>query len=421
MAVKRLSKLIKTTTCSLSLIASMAFVTQAQATVLKTGDLIPNRFIVTLDQDYQSKIGVDQVSAAMQRFTTLMGGGVTAHVYEKALQGGTVFMTSWQARMLAKMPGIEKVEQDRVVTMLETTQNNATWGLDRIDQADLPLNQTYDYPSTAGSGVNVYILDTGIRATHEEFTGRLKPGRNFAINGGLSWDLFGLFDWMYNTDPENTDDCNGHGTHVASTSAGTTYGVAKNASVIPVRVLNCRGSGSNSGVIAGVDWVAQNHVKPAVANMSLGGGDSSTLDTAVENAIASGVTFVVAAGNDNRDACTGSPNSVPAAITVGSSTESDSRSSFSNYGSCVDIFAPGSDITAASVSNDTETETNSGTSMAAPHVAGAAALLLGENANMTSTDVDTALKALAVNDKLTDIGAGSPNRLLNVDLLEQDY
>lgn len=389
---------------------------------IKAGDLIPNKYIVTLDERMYPSTGFNQVHNTLTRAMSQIGYGKLGHVYQHTIRGGVVYISPWQASILRKLPGIKHVEQDRVVTAVGTaSQSSAPWSLDRIDQSDLPLNSTYTYPESAGTGVNVYILDTGIRSDHQEFSGRLKAGKNFAINGGYKWDIFGFFDWTFKTDPNNTEDCEGHGTHVASSAAGVTYGVAKRASVIPVRVLNCRGAGSNSDVIAGVDWVAANHVKPAVANMSLGGGSSTALDTAVKAAVASGMTMVVAAGNDNKDACNGSPNRVPEAITVGSSTKTDTRSSFSNWGSCVDIFAPGSDITAAGISNSTSTSNKSGTSMAAPHVAGAAAVVLGKNASLAPAQVDLTIKNYAVLGKLTNINTGSPNRLLNVNNMDGIY
>jgi len=226
---------------------------------------------------------------------------------------------------LAKDPRVAFIEADRVVS-LNATQTNATWGLDRIDQASLPLNNTYNYDAD-GTGVNAYVVDTGVRITHNQFGNRGNSGFT-SINDG-----------------NGTNDCQGHGTHVAGTIGASVYGVAKNVEIYAVRVLGCNGSGSNSGVIAGVDWVGDNHVKPAVANMSLGGGASSALDNAVNAVVAQGVTMVVAAGNDNRNACNYSPARAANAITVGSTTSSDSRSSFSNYGSCLDIYAPGSSIT----------------------------------------------------------------------------
>lgn len=314
------------------------------------------------------------------------------HVYQHALKGFAVTLTPKQAEALARDPRVAYVEEDGVVRAINT-QNNATWGLDRIDQRDLPLSTTYTYNTTA-SNVRAYIIDTGIRSAHTEFGGRVLGGYT-AINDGRGYE-----------------DCNGHGTHVAGTVGGAVYGVAKAVRLYAVRVLDCNGSGTTSGVIAGVDWVTANHVKPAVANMSLGGGASSTLDTAVNNSINAGVSYAVAAGNDNQNACNYSPARVAAAITVGSTTSSDARSSFSNFGTCLDIFAPGSSITSAWHTSNTATNTISGTSMASPHVAGVAALYLANNTSATPSTVANAIVNNATLNKLTVIGTGSPNRLL---------
>ena len=285
-------------------------------------------------------------------------------------------------------------------------QSNATWGLDRVDQADLPLDQTYSYADDGGN-VHAYIIDTGVRSSHNEFSGRVGNGISYAPeSGGFLFGGGGI--------DSSIEDCNGHGTHVAGTVAGSTYGVAKRAIVHPVRVLSCSGSGANSGVIAGVDWVAANHIKPAVANMSLGGGNSTALDDAVNAAIDAGVNFVVAAGNDNADACSGSPNRVDAAITVGSTTNNDQRSSFSNRGSCVDIFAPGSNITSAWFTSDSSTNTISGTSMASPHVAGVVAQILSRSPNATPAAVFSAVLNSAATNRLSSLGNGSPNLLMQV-------
>ncbi|HET8880897.1 MAG TPA: S8 family peptidase, partial [Solimonas sp.] len=364
------------------------------------------------------------VALAQSLLVKVGGGQVFAH-YDHALLGFAVRLSANQAAALAKLPGVRRVEQDRVMTA-SATESGATWGLDRVDQAALPLDGLYRYPDNGGQGVNVYIIDTGITATHAEFAGRIGNGQNFAPNndgllGGLLGGLLpislpplgGLFGG--GTDPDDTTDCNGHGTHVSGTAAGTVYGIAKRATIHPVRVLGCSGSGATSGVIAGIDWVTANRVLPAVANMSLGGGDSATLDDAVDSAIAQGVTFVVAAGNDNADACSGSPNKVPDAITVGATTQADSRdTSYSNYGSCVDIFAPGTNITSAWDSGDTATNTISGTSMATPHVTGAVALLLGANPALTPAQVTDELLGNATLGVLSNVGSGSPNALLYI-------
>ncbi|AXO33899.1 S8 family peptidase [Micromonospora chalcea] len=319
-------------------------------------------------------------------------GGNVGTVWSSALTGYSAKMTPAQARRLAADPAVAYVEQDRVMTT-QGTQTGATWGLDRIDQRNLPLNSTFTYPNTA-SNVRAYIIDTGIRTTHSDFGGRAT--------------------WGTNTVDTNNTDCNGHGTHVAGTVGGTKYGVAKSVRLVAVKVLNCSGSGTTAGVISGVNWVTSNAVKPAVANMSLGGGASTTLDNAVANSINSGITYALAAGNSSANACNSSPARVAAAITVGATTSTDARASYSNYGSCVDIFAPGSSITSAWRTSDTATNSISGTSMASPHVAGAAALVLSANTSYTPAQVASYLTSNATTGKVTSPGSGSPNRLLFV-------
>ncbi|MBD3655195.1 MULTISPECIES: S8 family peptidase [Marinobacter] len=393
--------------------------TLASPEAVKVGDVVPGRYIVTLDPALPQLLGLADLRAGVNALLQAVGGGSIVHLYQSAMTGAAVSLSAQQAAMLSSLPGVRAIEPDQVV-LASATQTGATWGLDRSDQTFLPLNEVYQYPDNAGSGANVYIIDTGLRSSHQEFSGRVIEGRNFAVNdtgllglGGLP--LIGsLLNVGGETDPADTTDCNGHGTHVASTAVGTTYGVAKAASVAAVRVLDCSGAGSNADVIAGVDWVAANHRAPAVANMSLGGGDSEALDAAVRGAVAAGVTFVVAAGNSDADACNGSPNRVQEAITVGSTTREDERSSFSNFGSCLDIFAPGSDITAAWYQSDAEINTISGTSMASPHVAGAVALLLASYPGLTPDQVGRDLDALATVNVLSGINAGSPNLLLRV-------
>ncbi len=331
---------------------------------------------------------VAQVAAAMSQ----RHGASLVRSYRNALRGFAVKASDKALARLLADPAVAYVEEDGIV-QASATQSNATWGLDRTDQRDLPLNSTYVYDTTA-STVNAYIVDTGILATHGDFGGRVGAGYT-AINDG-----------------RGTTDCNGHGTHVAGTVGGTTWGIAKGVRLYPVRVLGCTGSGTNSGVIAGMDWVAANHVKPAVANMSLGGGASTATDDAVARMTNAGVTVVVAAGNDNGNACNYSPARAASAITVGSTTNTDARSSFSNFGSCVDIFGPGSSITSAWYTSNTATNTISGTSMASPHVAGVAALYLAVNPTATPSQVTTAIINASTPNKVTSPGTGSPNRLL---------
>ncbi|HET7845771.1 MAG TPA: S8 family serine peptidase [Xanthomonadales bacterium] len=312
--------------------------------------------------------------------------------YEHALQGFSVHADQKAIERLSDDPRVAWIEEDGVVTAW-ATQNGATWGIDRIDQRDLPLSSTYTYDTTA-SNVHAYIIDTGIRSSHNDFGGRVSGGFTAVSDGN------------------GTNDCNGHGTHVSGTVGGATWGVAKGVQLHPVRVLSCSGNGTNSGVIAGIDWVTANHVKPAVANMSLGGGASSAVDTAVTNAVNAGVFIAVAAGNDNANACNYSPARAAAAVTVGSTTSTDARSSFSNFGTCLDIFGPGSSITSAWMSSDSATNTISGTSMASPHVAGVGALYLAANPNATPAQVTTAIVNNASTNKVASPGTGSPNRLL---------
>jgi subtilisin family serine protease len=330
-----------------------------------TGDTahaeLPNRFIVTLKPGVNPGNVADDFSISPDYVYRTVLNGFAGEISEAARNG------------LMRDHRVVRVEQDGVVTTTSTIQEDATWGLDRIDQRELPLDGTYVY-NDEGSGVSVYIIDTGIYYSHNEFQGR-------AVFG---FDAF--------SDNREGEDCNGHGTHVAGTVGGAEYGVAKDANLVAVRVLDCNGSGSFSGVIAGMDWVAENAAGPSVANMSLGGGSSDSIDEAVEKMFDAGVPVIVAAGNGNRggreqDACNYSPAGASKAYTVGATNSSDSKTSWSNYGDCVDMFAPGASITSAWHTSNTATNTISGTSMAAPHVAGVAALFLQNNTNAGSQEV----------------------------------
>ena len=348
---------------------------------------IPGRYIVVFKPTV--------ADAAAETARTMSGlGGQLHYTYSAAVKGFAASLPDAALPGVRNNPNVLSVEQDQTVGLQQTSpQNQVTWGLDRIDQADRPLDTQY-YFNNSGAGVNAFIIDTGIRPDHVEFSGRLKPGFN-AI-----------------ADANGTNDCNGHGTHVAGTVGGTTWGVAKGVSLTPVRVLDCAGSGAWSGVIAGIDWVANNAARPAVANMSLGGAVSASVDAAVAGAVAKGVTMVVAAGNNGADACNYSPAREPSAITVGATTNIDYRASYSNYGSCVDIFAPGHSITSAWNTSATASNTIGGTSMASPHVTGVAALALAADPAATPGAVTDFIVSTATPNRLTLVAAATPNLLL---------
>ncbi|BBH63912.1 hypothetical protein ACTI_05970 [Actinoplanes sp. OR16] len=366
-------KLTLALTAAVAAAASAVVPSAAQASVT-------DRYIVTLKQQ------PGQVS------TLSTGAGRVMHRF-RSYPGFTSELTAAQAKRLRADPAVRFVEKDRVVH-LTGTQKKPGWDLDRIDQRGRTLSRSY-LPSADGDTVHAYVIDTGIRTTHTEFGGRAVSGYDFVDRDG------------------NAGDCNGHGTHVAGSIGGKTYGVAKKVTLVGVRVLDCDGAGTLADVIDGIDWVTGHAVHPAVANMSLGGASSQALDWAVRKAILSGVTFVAAAGNENVDATLSSPAGVPEAITVAATDAKDKRASFSNYGTMVDIFAPGVDVTSATAASNTAKASWSGTSMAAPHVAGAAALLLDANPSLTPAQVRDKLVANATKGKVTS-RAGSPDRLLFV-------
>ncbi|WP_327127346.1 S8 family peptidase [Streptomyces sp. NBC_01727] len=324
-------------------------------------------------------------------------GGKLKRTYNSAINGFSANgLSQTEAKQLAADPAVSKVVQNKKFHIDATQENPPSWGLDRIDQTETAGDHAYTYPDSAGDGVTAYVIDTGVRVTHKEFEGRASSG----------------FDAVDNDD--SADDGNGHGTHVAGTIAGATFGVAKKAKIVAVRVLDDSGSGTTEQVVAGIDWVTAHHEGPSVANMSLGGGADPALDAAVQKAIASGVTFAVAAGNESADAGEGSPARVPEAITVASSTVDDEQSSFSNYGPVVDIYAPGSDITSSWNDSDDATNTISGTSMATPHVVGAAAVYLAGHPDATPAEVATALTDGATPDAISNATEGTPNKLLKI-------
>ncbi|MBA2809076.1 S8 family peptidase [Streptomyces sp. KM273126] len=351
---------------------------------------VSGSYIVTL------KGGTKAPSAAGKGIAEKYGARIS-HTYSSVLNGYAVRVGEGQARALAADSRVASVVQDTRVAYDHTQQNPPSWGLDRIDQTNPPLDKSYTWPESAGKGVTVYVIDTGIRITHKDFGGRASYG----------WDFVG--------GDKVAADGNGHGTHVAGTAVGAKYGVAKKAKVVAVRVLDNDGGGTTAQVIAGIDWVTRHARKPAVANMSLAGFGNAQLDAAVRSSIASGVTYSVAAGNDGLSAGLYSPARVRQAITVGATDKRDRRASFSNWGSSLDLFAPGVAITSASHRSDTGKVTFDGTSMAAPHVTGAAALYLADHRGATPAQVSQALVNRSVSGKVTGRGLGSPDKILQVD------
>lgn len=349
--------------------------TQAPLYLAAPGRGIENEYIVVFKGDAQPAAQVQAL-------------GVSPRQSFSVINGFAARLTASQINGLRNNPNVAYIEQDQVFEA-DATQSNATWGIDRIDQSNLPLSGTYFYVHS-GYGVHAYIIDTGIQSNHPNFFGR--AANAFDALGG------------------NGEDCNGHGTHVAGTVGSNTYGVAKGAFLYGVRVLGCTGSGTTAGVIAGVDWVRNNHSKPAVANMSLGGGYSAALNSAVDSLANAGVFIAVAAGNSNADACSYSPASAADATTVAASTSTDARASYSNYGGCVDLYAPGSSITSTWINSSTNSI--SGTSMASPHVAGVAALYKSNFGDAPSATIDAWLKSNATSNVITGNPAGTPNKLL---------
>ena len=381
-----MKKLFIVTTLT-ALVAAAGFAGQL---IPAKGQPVPGDYVVVLNPGFPAAEVLGDLAAAH--------GGVAARTYRHALNGGLIRgLSAARAQALANHPMVAVVEEDGVVEAVAVQLNPPSWGLDRIDQRALPLDNSYTY-NFDGTGVDVYVIDTGLRATHNDFGGRAT----------LDFDSIG--------DGQNGNDCHGHGTHVGGTAGGTSFGVAKNVRLHAVRVLNCSGSGTFAGVIAGVDFVTgEANANPnglLVANMSLGGGASSTLDSAVNNSVAAGVVYALAAGNSNADACNSSPARAADAYTVGSTTITDARSSFSNFGTCLDIFAPGSSITSAWNTSDTATNTISGTSMASPHAAGAAALVRDEFPAMDAFQVMDELTRRATCGVVGNPGNGSPNLLL---------
>jgi subtilisin family serine protease len=366
----------------------------AEGTILGADapNAVAGSYIVVLKGNSVSAQAVDSTARSLAS----KHGGQIAATYNSALRGFSAKMSDADARRLAADPSVAYVQQDMIMSIVDTQSPVPSWGLDRIDQRALPLNNSYTYPTTAGSGVTVYVIDTGVLISHQDFGGRASHGRDTV------------------SEDNDATDCHGHGTHVAGTAAGTSFGVAKRASIVGVRVLGCTGSGTTTDIVQGIDWVTANSPGPAVANMSLGGGVNTALDNAVANSIASGVTYAIAAGNSNINACNFSPARTPTAITLGATGQNDARASFSNFGTCLDLFAPGVNITSAWFSSNTATNTISGTSMASPHAAGVAALILGANTSFSPQQVRDRMVADATTGVVTSAGTGSPNLLLFV-------
>jgi subtilisin family serine protease len=376
-----------------SFTAAPAGAQEGRIRAANTADSVAGSYIVVLKSGLAAKSDVRAAVVSQARTLAAKYGAQVIRTYGSALSGFSITADEAGAKRLAADSDVAYVVQNHRVHALDTQADPPSWGLDRVDQADLPLDKSYTY-ATKADNVTAYVIDTGIRASHETFGGRVTGGKDFVDN-----------------DDDPTDE-NGHGTHVAGTIGGAEYGLAKGVHLVGVRVLDANGSGTTDGVVAGIDWVAQNANGPSVANMSLGGTPDDALDAAVEGAIAKGVTFGVAAGNETADASTSSPARVGAAITVAASDNTDAQASFSNFGPLVDLYAPGVDITSSWGTGDTATNTISGTSMATPHVVGAAALYLADHPTAAPAEVATALTSAATPDKISNASAGTPNKLL---------
>ncbi|MEW1910147.1 S8 family peptidase [Kitasatospora sp. NPDC085895] len=380
-------------------VAATVAVTSADAAPPPTGEVraaaaepISGRYLVVFKDTGGAPQQAAAVAPAAARIAREHGGTVRT-VFDTVLHGYAAEMTPDQAQRVAADPAVAYVEQDAVQHRSSTQQNPPSWGLDRIDQRNLPLDHGYSYAGTA-SNVTVYLVDSGLRTTHGQFQGRASIGVDEVGDG------------------RKGADCLGHGTHVAGTVGGKDYGVAKGVKLVAVRVTDCHDSASTSAIVAAADWITKNAVKPAVVNMSINGGVSATEDKAIKRSIASGVTWVVSSGNSNSDACKNSPGDIAEAVVVNNATSDDKRRSDSNWGSCTDLFAPGTGIVSAWNTGDSATKSLTGTSMAAPHVTGAAALYLSAHPDATPAQVQSALLGAATTGRIGDAGKGTPNRLL---------
>jgi subtilisin family serine protease len=355
---------------------------------------IPGSYVVVLSGDRSAA----STEATTQSVATSYDVSVR-RTFSSAVDGFSAGMTEDQAKKLAGDSRVAFVQQNQKISV---SQDNPPWGLDRLDQRDLPLDKRYDQPITANN-VTVYVIDTGIYAAHHDFGGRASVGTDTVGDG------------------KKGVDCHGHGSHVAGTIAGTKYGVAKRARVVAVRTMNCSGIGTTESVVAGIEWITAHAKKPAVVNMSLRGGPDPAMDAALKKSVAAGITYSVAAGNDSADACGGSPGRVPEAITVGATEKTDAKAAFSNFGTCVDLFAPGVNVESVGITGPDAKATLSGTSMATPHVTGGIALYLSQNPTAKPADVAAALTDAATPNKVGSPGTGSPNRLLYVGKSDWNY